>query len=449
MNEWSLDNGTRQDSARTTKSALSISLRRRLSWHRFNSSRKAESTTFPHVMDQDMPVPGFHGSYFANTQYTLENGVEWHDRVIGKMNNGYSAQNLRMAISDHSGTHIDQLNHVGQMQENGEFLVYNGIRNRDIIDTFGTRRLGAEFMPPVVARGVLIDVATRKGVEYLPAGYAIQPGELDETLEAQGTEVRKGDVVLVPQAGAAIGATPKKRFPANRGSERRARSGRLTKTSFAGAWTSLRRIDSVRVSGRSFADAYRDAYEGGNSADGECQDDRHRRGQGVRIPYDRRASQNSRRHRIARSLAGHRLRKAARDFAMQATGAVGEPAMAASKPHIQLRGVSKILRTERGAEITALSGIDLDIENGSFVAVVGPSGCGKTTLLNQIAGLADPTDGEISVRGMPVRGPGRDRGMVFRRTLCSFGERFAETSNMGWKPRVCPAPKGEIERKGI
>ncbi|MCY4459848.1 MAG: cyclase family protein [Albidovulum sp.] len=150
-----------------------------------------------HVMDQDMPVPGFHGSYFANTQYTLENGVEWHDRVIGKMKNGYSAQNLRMAISDHSGTHIDQLNHVGQMQENGEFLVYNGIRNRDIIDTFGTRRLGAENMPPVIARGVLIDVATHKGEEILPAGYAIQPGELDETLEAQGTEVKSGDVVLV------------------------------------------------------------------------------------------------------------------------------------------------------------------------------------------------------------------------------------------------------------
>jgi Predicted metal-dependent hydrolase len=80
-----------------------------------------------HVLDQDMPIPGFHGSYFANTQYTLENGAEWHDRVIGNMKNGYSAQNLRMAISDHSGTHIDQLNHVGQRQEDGDFRVYNGI----------------------------------------------------------------------------------------------------------------------------------------------------------------------------------------------------------------------------------------------------------------------------------------------------------------------------------
>src|ERR1700686_5628918 len=54
------------------------------------------------VLDQDIRVPSFPGQYFANTQFTLENGVEWHDRVFGKMKNGYSAQNLRLAISDHS-----------------------------------------------------------------------------------------------------------------------------------------------------------------------------------------------------------------------------------------------------------------------------------------------------------------------------------------------------------
>ncbi|MBW7883650.1 MAG: cyclase family protein [Caldilineaceae bacterium] len=149
------------------------------------------------VLDQDMPVPGFHGAFFANTQYTLENGVEWHDRVIGKMKNGYSAQNLRLAMSDHSGTHIDQLNHVGIQQENGEFLVYNGIRNRDIVSSFGTTKLGAEYMPPLIGRGVLIDVATHKGVDMLPAGYAISPAELEAALAAQGTVVRGGDSVLV------------------------------------------------------------------------------------------------------------------------------------------------------------------------------------------------------------------------------------------------------------
>jgi hypothetical protein len=74
----------------------------------------------PHL-DQEMPIPGFHGAFFANTQFTLENGAEWHDKYLGEMKNGYSAQNLRIAMSDHSGTHIDQLNHVGIKQENGEY----------------------------------------------------------------------------------------------------------------------------------------------------------------------------------------------------------------------------------------------------------------------------------------------------------------------------------------
>jgi kynurenine formamidase len=150
-----------------------------------------------HNLDQDMPIPGFHGSFFANTQFTLENGAEWHDKYLGLMKNGYSAQNMRIAMSDHSGTHIDQLNHVGIRQENGQYLIYNGTANRDVIDTFGTRKLGIENLPPLITRGVLIDVAGFKGVENLEAGYAIQPGELDKSLAAQGVDVRKGDTVLV------------------------------------------------------------------------------------------------------------------------------------------------------------------------------------------------------------------------------------------------------------
>jgi NitT/TauT family transport system ATP-binding protein len=85
-----------------------------------------------------------------------------------------------------------------------------------------------------------------------------------------------------------------------------------------------------------------------------------------------------------------------------------------------LRGVTKVLRSERGAEIVALSGINLDIADGELVAIVGPSGCGKTTLLNQLAGLAKPTAGDILVRGQAVHGPGRDRGMVFQADALFF-----------------------------
>jgi kynurenine formamidase len=150
-----------------------------------------------HNLDQEMPIPGFHGSFFANTQFTLENGADWHDKYLGFMSNGYSAQNMRIAMSDHSGTHIDQLNHVGIKQANGEYLIYNGTSNSEVIDTFGTKKLGIENMPPLITRGILIDVAGFKGVENLEAGYAIQPQELDQAIASQKIEVRKGDTVLV------------------------------------------------------------------------------------------------------------------------------------------------------------------------------------------------------------------------------------------------------------
>lgn len=85
-----------------------------------------------------------------------------------------------------------------------------------------------------------------------------------------------------------------------------------------------------------------------------------------------------------------------------------------SMSKISVRDVTNVLKTERGTEIIALAGIDLEIQDGELVVVVGPSGCGKTTLLNLIAGLRSPTSGEILLDGHPVRGPGRDRGVVFQ-----------------------------------
>jgi NitT/TauT family transport system ATP-binding protein len=64
--------------------------------------------------------------------------------------------------------------------------------------------------------------------------------------------------------------------------------------------------------------------------------------------------------------------------------------------------------------ITALSNINLTIEDEQFVCFVGPSGCGKTTLLNILAGLDRPTEGEIILNGRPVNETGPDRIMVFQ-----------------------------------
>ena len=80
---------------------------------------------------------------------------------------------------------------------------------------------------------------------------------------------------------------------------------------------------------------------------------------------------------------------------------------------LTLRDVCKSYETPRGPNLV-LQGIDLDVEEGEFIAIVGYSGSGKTTLISLIAGLIAPDDGEILLAGAPITGPGPDRGMVFQ-----------------------------------
>jgi NitT/TauT family transport system ATP-binding protein len=68
----------------------------------------------------------------------------------------------------------------------------------------------------------------------------------------------------------------------------------------------------------------------------------------------------------------------------------------------------------RGRPFVALSDVSLDVAEGEFLTLVGPSGCGKSTLLDLLTGLTPPTRGEIRIDGVPVSGPGLDRGIVFQ-----------------------------------
>ena len=66
----------------------------------------------------------------------------------------------------------------------------------------------------------------------------------------------------------------------------------------------------------------------------------------------------------------------------------------------------------RGREVLALDGVSLSIDSGQFVAFVGPSGCGKSTLLNMIAGILQPSGGEITHDGRKVSGINREIGYM-------------------------------------
>jgi putative ABC transport system ATP-binding protein len=68
---------------------------------------------------------------------------------------------------------------------------------------------------------------------------------------------------------------------------------------------------------------------------------------------------------------------------------------------VEVRGVRKVYRRDAQA-ITVLDGLDLDVQEGDFLALMGPSGSGKTTLLNLIAGIDRPTAGSVTVAGTNV-----------------------------------------------
>ncbi|HEX6969207.1 MAG TPA: ABC transporter ATP-binding protein [Micromonosporaceae bacterium] len=81
---------------------------------------------------------------------------------------------------------------------------------------------------------------------------------------------------------------------------------------------------------------------------------------------------------------------------------------------ISLAGVSRTFAGRTG-RVEALRGIDLEVAEGEFVAIVGRSGCGKSTLLRLIAGLLPATEGKVTVAGEPVTKPRRDIAMLFQR----------------------------------
>ena len=76
------------------------------------------------------------------------------------------------------------------------------------------------------------------------------------------------------------------------------------------------------------------------------------------------------------------------------------------EPFIKCRGLTKSYQ-KGSTTVTPLSGLDLDVNQGGFLALMGPSGSGKTTLLNLIAGIDSPTEGSLSIGGIDISGMNR------------------------------------------
>ncbi|NIO04105.1 MAG: ATP-binding cassette domain-containing protein [Proteobacteria bacterium] len=81
---------------------------------------------------------------------------------------------------------------------------------------------------------------------------------------------------------------------------------------------------------------------------------------------------------------------------------------------VVVKKVTKQFASEDPDVGLALEDVNFSVHTNEFVTIVGRSGCGKSTMLNIVAGLLTPTEGEVLINGRPIDGPGLDRGMVFQ-----------------------------------
>lgn len=130
------------------------------------------------------------------TPYLMSLWTNWRDsmrrrRALGATNEvGVNIE--RMEMTAHVGTHIDALGHFSI----GDRL-YNNNDANEVVTDWGLNRLGIEHAPPMVTRGILLDVAGIDGGDQLAAGRAVTPEELQQAAAAAKVAIEPGDIVLI------------------------------------------------------------------------------------------------------------------------------------------------------------------------------------------------------------------------------------------------------------
>jgi kynurenine formamidase len=130
------------------------------------------------------------------TPFLMSIWASWRDsikrrRAMGARNDaGSNVERTEMTM--HVGTHIDALGHFSI----GEHL-YNGLSAAEVVTDWGLDRLGIERMPPMITRGVLLDVSGLDGGAFLNPGRVVSPDDLAKAADAAGLSIEPGDVVLI------------------------------------------------------------------------------------------------------------------------------------------------------------------------------------------------------------------------------------------------------------
>jgi NitT/TauT family transport system ATP-binding protein len=123
---------------------------------------------------------------------------------------------------------------------------------------------------------------------------------------------------------------------------------------------------------------------------------------------------------------------------------------------IEVKNIYKSFKSKKTDQLSVLENINLTINDGELICLLGPSGCGKTTLLRLIAGLEQPTSGEIVANGEVVKKPSGDRAVIFQQyslfpwlTVLQNVTFGLEMTNKGSKAENVAAAERYLESVGL
>ncbi|MCS3802257.1 cyclase family protein [Niastella sp. OAS944] len=142
-------------------------------------------------------MPGF--NIFGDPQYQYWLTHTPHGTLVDNPNGQGESMNKKISYTSdaismftHTGTHIDALSHFGL-----EGKIWNGFSAEKYLGDKGWKKGSAETIPPIIARGVLIDMAAFKGKSVLDQNYRITVEDLRGALKKQEIKLAEGDVVLI------------------------------------------------------------------------------------------------------------------------------------------------------------------------------------------------------------------------------------------------------------
>lgn len=154
--------------------------------------RKGTIVDLGRILDED--TPKFPGRYWHQTVDVSAHSINL--RRVDSSGKGWGKNEINWITEIQTGTFQvgTQLDSIGHIQIGDRF--YNGWTTKDVVESWGLRKFGIETVPPIVTRGVLVDLAAYKGVEHLPKGYVISVADVEGALARQGIAIRAGDAVL-------------------------------------------------------------------------------------------------------------------------------------------------------------------------------------------------------------------------------------------------------------